>query len=264
MTNGNSSSNGNSFNLLSFLLGLAIGLWISFVVFFVMDRGDDCNCGPGGTTIITYPQADGAYVPGGDGDYFCTNNDEGRAIVIDEGRAVVADEGRAIVIDEGRSIVADEGRAIVIDEGRAVVADAGGFVPAPGSDSEQLDRDRQFEEFLCDTNDEGGAIVADRADRAVVVAMPLEYDSEQCKRVNGNAVVVVVVNGANRRIQIDEGGAIVPDEGSVIVADGQADSSNDQTLGTDVPISGTALAYCMVVTAESVPVVIRPPPGTYP
>ena len=122
-------SNGNSFSWLAFLLGLAIGLWISVVVLFLVGTDNDQCChGSGGTTIITYPAPDTAWVPSGDGDYYCTNDDEGRAIVVDEGKAIVADEGRAIVIDEGG--------AIIIDEGGAIVADDGGVVPAPGDDTD--------------------------------------------------------------------------------------------------------------------------------
>jgi hypothetical protein len=256
--------NEHSFSLLSFLLGLAIGLWIAFVVFFVFDHGDDCDCGPGGVTIVANPQSD-AYVPAGDGDYYCTNNDQGGALVIDQGSAVVADQGSAIVIDQGSAIVADQGSAIVVDQGSAIVADDGGFVPVPGDDEKQLDRDRGFEEFKCETNDQGGAIVADSAERIVVVAMPGDtsiYPKGSCKNVNGNAVVVHVVNGVDERIQIDEGGAIVADEGSAIVADEEADGAKDQTLGSDAPTSDTELAYCMVATPGSDPIVIRPPSET--
>ena len=196
-------SNEYSFDLLSFLLGLAIGLWIAFVVFFVFDHGDDCDCGPGGSMIVANPQTD-AYVPAGDGDYYCTNNDQGGALVIDQGSAVVADQGSAIVIDQGSAVVADQGSAIVVDQGSAIVADDGGFVPAPGDDQKQLGRDRLFEEFKCETNDQGGAIVADGAGRIVVVAMPNSYLSDQCKSVNGNAVVVHDVNGTDERTWIDK------------------------------------------------------------
>ena len=242
-------ANGNSFSWLAFLLGLAIGLWISFVVFFLTDHDDDESCcGSGGTNILTYPGPDEAWAPGGDGDYFCTNDDQGRAIVIDQGRAVVADQGRAIVIDNGQ---------LDIDQGSAVVADAGGFVPVPGSDPDQLGRPREFEEFKCDSNDQGGAIVADRSGRIVVVAMPasLTYPSNQCARVDGNAVVV---NAAGEIIRIDQGGAVVADQGSAIVADGLADPAKDQTLGASAPKSDSTLAYCMVATATSDPIVIRP------
>jgi hypothetical protein len=238
------------FNWLAFLLGLAIGLWIAVVALFLSPfDDDDCNTcgGPGGTTIITYPQGDGAWVPGGDGSYFCTNNDEGGAIVIDEGGAVVADEGGAIVIDEGG--------AIVIDEGGAVVIDAGGFVPAPGPSMTQLNRDRDFEEFACDTNDEGGAVVADRSGRIAARSMPNSYPSERCARVNGNAVVI---DGTGQAIDIDEGGAVVVDEGGPVVADETADSEDDEELMPGAPTSDTELAYCMVATPTSAPIVIRP------
>lgn len=241
-------SNGNSFNWLAFLLGLAIGLWISVVVLFLIDIDDHNHCcGSGGTTIITYPVGNDAWVPGGDGGYYCTNDDEGRAIVVDEGGAIVADEGGAIVVDEGG--------AIVVDEGGAIVADAGGFPPAPGPDGGQLGRDREYEEFECETNDEGGAIVADRAGRVAVTSMPNSFASEQCIRVNGNAVVV---NEEGEPIVIDEGGEIVPDEGGASDADETADGDDDQDLPDDAPKSDTDLAYCMVAEADSTPIVIRP------
>ena len=251
-------SNEYSFNSISFLLGLAIGLWIAFVVFFVFDHGDDCDCGPGGGVIIANPQTD-AYVPAGDGDYYCTNNDQGGALVIDQGGAVVADQGGAIVIDQGGAVVADQGGAIVVDQGGAIVADYGGFVPAPGDDEKQLDRDRGFQEFKCETNDQGGAIVADGAGRIVVVSMPNLYLSDQCKSVNGNAVVVHDVNGADERIWIDAGGGVVPDEGSDISAGIENEPDSDQPLGSDAPKSESVLAYCMVAEAGSAPIVIRPP-----
>ncbi len=254
-------SNEYSFNSISFLLGLAIGLWIAFVVFFVFDHGDDCDCGPGGVTIVANPQAD-AYVPAGNGDYYCTNNDQGGALVIDQGSAVVADQGSAIVIDQGSAIVADQGSAIVVDQGSAIVADDGGFVPVPGDDEKQLGRDRGFEEFKCETNDQGGAIVADSAERIVVVAMPDDtsiYPNGSCKNVNGNAVVV---NALNERIWIDAGGEVVPDQGSAIVADEEAAAGSDQPLDSEAPTSGTKLAYCMVAKPGSDPVVIRPPSET--
>jgi len=240
-------SNGNSFSWLSFLLGLAIGLWIAFVVFFVFDHGDDgCGCGAGGVTIIGTTDGN-AYVPAGDSNYYCANNDEGGAIVADEGGAVVADEGGAIVMDEGGAIVADEGGAVVADEG--------GLVPAPGSGAGQLGRNRSFEEFLCDTNDEGGAVVADRSGRIVAVAMPNSYSSDRCLRVNGNAVVI---NAASQPIQVDEGGAVVADEGGAVVADASASPDADQRLGDGAPVSETDLAYCMVAEPDSAPIVIRP------
>lgn len=240
-------ANGSSFSVAAFLLGLAIGLWLAIVVLFLIDfDDDDCyTCGGGGSTIITYPLSDEVWIPGGDGGYYCTNDDEGSAIVIDEGSAVVADEGGAIVIDEGG--------AIIIDEGSAVVADNGGFVPAPGSD--QLGRDRDFEEFHCDTNDEGGAVVADRSGRIVVVGMPNEYPSERCIRVNGNAVAI---DEDDVPVHVDEGGAVIADEGGAVVADASADPGDDEELGDDAPESDTDLAYCMVATATSDPIVIRP------
>ena len=254
-------SNEYSFDLLSFLLGLAIGLWIAFVVFFVFDHGDDCDCGPGGSMIVANPQTD-AYVPAGDGDYYCTNNDQGGALVIDQGSAVVADQGSAIVIDQGSAVVADQGSAIVVDQGSAIVADDGGFVPAPGDDQKQLGRDRLFEEFKCETNDQGGAIVVDGAGRIVVVAMPNDlqnYPNPKCMNVNGNAVVVRDVNGVDERIWIDAGGEVVPDQGSAIVGDA---ADGQQVLGSDAPKSETDLAYCMVAKPTSTPIVIRPPPET--
>jgi hypothetical protein len=209
---------------------------------------DDCNtCGPGGTTIVMHPQDDSVWVPGGDGGYHCTNNDEGGAIVIDEGGAVVADEGSAIVIDEGGAVVADEGGA--------VVADNGGFPPAPGPGENQLDRDREFEEFACDTNDEGGAVVADRSGRIAVRSMPNSYASDRCIRVNGNAVVI---DDMGQAVEIDEGGAVVADEGGAVVADASADAGDDEELMMDAPTSDTDLAYCMVATPTSAPIVIRP------
>lgn len=238
-------SNGNTFSWLSFLLGLAIGLWIAFVALFLIDHGSDCDCGPGGTTVITYTGEDEAWIPGGDGAYFCTNNDEGGAIVIDEGGAVVVDEGAAIVVDEGG--------AIVIDEGSAIVVDSGGFAPAP--DSTQMGRERDFEEFRCATNDEGGAIVVDRAGRVAVVSMPNDFESEQCGRINGNASVL---DEGNPVLIDDEGTAIVVDEGGAIVVDEAADAGDDVELPDDSQQSDTELAYCMVAEEDSDPIVIRP------
>ena len=241
-------ANGNSFNWLSFLLGLAIGLWISVVILFLIDDDshDQC-CGAGGTTIITIPTENDAWVPGGDGDYYCTNDDQGGAIVIDQGGAIVQDQGGAIVIDQGGAIVQDQGGAIVQDNG--------GFAPAPGPDGDQLSRDRDYEEFRCKINDQGGAIVQDRAGRDAVVSMPNSFASEQCVRVNGNAVVV---NETGERVEIDEGGAIVVDQGGAIVSDESADAGDDQALGASAPHSDTDLAYCMVAEANSTPIVIRP------
>ena len=110
-------SNGNTFSWLSFLLGLAIGLWISLVVLFLSGRPTECDCVGGSSTIITAPGGDAAWIPGGDAAYYCTNNDEGRAVVVDEGRAVVVDEGRAVVVDGSGNVTVDEGRAVVVDKG---------------------------------------------------------------------------------------------------------------------------------------------------
>ena len=241
-----SNGNGNCFSWLSFLLGLAIGLWISVVALFLMDLDNDCDCGPSGTTIITHPVADEAWIPAGDGAYFCTNDDQGSAIVVDQGSAIVVDQGSAIVVDQGG--------AIVVDQGSAIVVDAGGHVPAPDSSLAQLGADRDFEEFACETNDQGGAIVVDRAGRIVIVSMPDSFDSEQCGRVNGNATVI---NLEDRRIEVDQGGAIVVDMvGGTIDLDETA-STPDQDLPDDSPISNTDLAYCVVATETSVPVVVR-------
>lgn len=247
-------SNGTSFSWLAFLLGLAIGLWISFVVFFLIGDDDKC-CTSGATQIITQPTPGDPYAPGGDGDYFCTNDDQGRAIVIDQGRAVVADQGRAIVIDQGRAVVADQGRA--------VVADSGGFVPVPKS--AQLGEPREFEEFKCDSNDQGGAIVADRSDRIVVVAMPNTYSSEQCHVVDGDAVVVDSLNATAKIVHIKSDGQIHIVPNSSIDSDGNAVSSGDQPLPAE-PRSETDLAYCMVpkpgtALNPAVPIVIRPVPA---
>ncbi|MGI9237834.1 MAG: hypothetical protein ACR2QZ_10585 [Woeseiaceae bacterium] len=241
-----SGENGNCFSWLSFLLGLAIGLWISVVALFLMDLGNDCDCGTPGTTIITHPVADEAWIPAGDGAYFCTNDDQGRAIVVDQGRAVV--------VDQGRSIVVDQGGAIVVDQGGAIVIDAGGHVPAPDSSSEQLGRDRDFEEYACETNDQGGAIVVDRAGRIVVVSMPESFDSDRCGRLNGSATVI---NDEDKRIEVDQGGAIVVDASGTIDLDESADAGNDQELPDDSPLSTTELAYCIVATEASEPVVVR-------
>ncbi len=239
-------SNGGSFNWLAFLLGLAIGLWLSVVVLFLVDfDDDDCDCGPGGGTIIAYPEGDGAWVPGGNGEYFCTNNDEGRAIVIDHGRAIVADEGRAIVIDES-------GR-VQVDEGRAVVADAGGFVPAPGPGSNQLNRDRTFEEFECDKNADGGATVASREGSITVVSMPDNSLVEHCGRLNGNAIVV---NGAGNLVNIDSNGDAI-DTG--VLAGPFLAAVTEENLSGTAPTSTSNLDYCMVATPTSLPVLIRGP-----
>jgi hypothetical protein len=245
------SNGSSSFSVLAFLLGLAIGLWIAIVALFLVDFDDDNDCcgGGGDTTVMTFPQADTVSIPGGDGGYYCTNNDEGGAIVVDEGGAVVADEGGAVVIDEGG--------AVIIDEGNAVVADSGGFPPAPGPD--QLGRDRLHEEFACDTNDEGGAIVVDSSGRVAVTSMLNSEPSERCIRVNGNAVVI---NDMSVPVHADEGGAVVIDEGGTVVADeggaAVADAGDDASLGTGAPTSDTPLAYCMVATPTSTPIVIRP------
>ena len=239
-------SNGNTFSWLSFLLGLAIGLWISLVVLFLSGRPTECDCVGGSSTIITAPGADAAWIPGGDAAYYCTNNDEGRAVVVDEGRAVVVDEGRAVVVDGSGNVTVDEGRAVVVDKG--------GFIPAPTA--EQLERERGFEEFRCATNDEGGAIVVDRGGRIVVVSMPAEHASERCGRLNGNAIVVN--EDQNPVLTDDEGGAVVVDEGGAVVVDAGADATDDQTLPPDAQTSNTPLAYCMVAEPDAAPLVIRP------
>ena len=202
--------NGNSFSWLSFLLGLAIGLWIAIVVLFLTDQNDHSHCCVGGGPIHVppYPGYDDAWVPGGDDEYYCTNNDEGGAIVMDEGGAIVMDEGGAIVMDEG------------------------GHVPAPDSSGDQLGRDRQFEEFRCTSNDEGGAIVMDRADRRVVVAMPNDYPSARCGRRNGHATVV---NELDVPIRIDSAGDAVPDAAGAVSLDETADSADDGTLPAGAP-----------------------------
>lgn len=225
-------ANGNSFSWLSFLLGLAIGLWIAIVVLFLTDQDDHQHCCDVQTPpYYPYPDDAAAWVPGGDSEYYCTNDDEGGAIVVDEGGAIVVDEGGAIVVD------------------------AGGHAPAPDSDSDQLGRGRLFEEFRCSSNDEGGAIVVDRTGRRVAVSMPNAYPSERCGRRNGHAVVV---DGTGASIQIDEGGAIVVDEGGAIVVDESADSGDDQQIPTGAPQSDSGFAYCMVATPTSTPIVIRP------
>lgn len=239
-------ANGNSFSWLAFLLGLAIGLWISFVVFFLVDRDDDESCcGSGGTNILAFPGPDDTYAPGGDSNYLCTNDDQGRAIVIDQGRAVVADQGRAIVIDNDQ---------LEVDQGRAVVADSGSFAPVPRQFTNQLNESREFEEFRCGSNDQGGAIVADRSGRITVVAMPTSFASTQCHKVDGNAVVV---NAAGEIIHITSSGTVYTDNGSAIVSDGNAVVGNDQTLPGG-PASVTDLSYCMVAMAGNDPIVLRP------
>jgi len=239
-------SNGTSFSWLAFLLGLAIGLWISFVVFFVIDRDDDDSCcGASGTNILAFPGPDEAWAPGGDNDYLCTNDDRGRAIVVDRGRAVVADQGRAIVIDNNQ---------LEIDQGRAVVADAGSFAPVPKQGADELDTVRDFEDFQCDTNDQGAAIVADRSGRRAVVPMPQSFPSTQCHSVDGNAVVV---NASGEIIHVTGNGTVYTDEGSAIDPTETADPANDKTLPAD-PRSTTNLAYCMVPMSDSEPIVYRP------
>lgn len=240
-------SNGTSFSWLSFLLGLAIGLWISVVVLFLSDRPNDCECAGGGSTIITSPGADAAWIPGGDGAYYCTNNDEGRAVVVDEGRAVVVDEGRAVVVDGDGNVTVDEGSAVVVDKG--------GFIPAPTPDSSQLGRAREFEEFRCSTNDEGGAIVVDRGGRVAVVSMPAELESGRCGRLNGKAVIVD--EDGNPVLIDDEGRAVVVDEGGAVVVDEPAEEGADDSLPDDAQESVTPLAYCMVAKPDSAPIVIR-------
>ena len=239
-------SNGNSFSWLSFLLGLAIGLWIAIVALFLLGN-DDCDCGPGGTTIITYPNSNCAWVPGGDEAYFCANNDEGGAIVVDEGGAVVVDEGGAIVVDEGG--------AVVVDEGSAVVVDSGPFAPVPGN--AQLGRDRDFEELRCSTNDEGGAIVVDRLGRIVVTSMPnsADFDSDRCVRSNGDSAIR---NDLGEPVEVDEGGAVVVDEGGAVVVDAAAEAADDVMLPGGTPMSTTDLAYCTVADDTSDPIVSRP------
>jgi hypothetical protein len=73
--------------------------------------------------------------------------------------------------------------------------------------------------------------------------------------VNGNAVVV---NESGQSIDIDEGGAVVADEGGAVVADETADPDDDDELPAGAPTSDTDLAYCMVATPTSSPIVIRP------
>lgn len=247
-------SNGNTFNWLSFLLGLAIGLWISVVGLFLMDRGNDCDCGPPGTTVNTYQSQNYAWIPGGDGAYYCANNDEGGAIVLDE--------GGAIVVDEGGSIIVDEHGVISVDEGSAIVVDNGGFLPAPNSSAEQLDNEegRGFEVFRCATNDEGGAIIVDSAGRIVVVSMSADDDPDRCVRDNTDARVR---NDAGQPVQIDEGGAVVVDEGGSVVVDA-ADAEgtlSTSSLPDGDPHSNSPLVYCMVAKADSEPIVIGPTLG---
>lgn len=238
-------SNGESFSWLSFLLGLAIGLWISVVVLFLTDWGADDHdhcCVPGGPSDGPGQSDDGnAYVPGGSDEYYCTNDDEGGAIVVDEGGAIVVDEGGAIVVDEGG----------------AIVVDARGRVPAPGSGSSQLNRDRMFEEFRCDTNDEGGAIVVDRGGRRVVVAMPNTFATAQCGSLNGNAVVV---GGDGTSILIDGRGAEV--DTRIAIEPPVKAEEPDGELPEGAPESEPKLSYCMVATPDSDPIVIRPRLGT--
>ena len=246
MSGGSGSDNGSCFSWLSFLLGLAIGLWISVVALFLMDWGKDCDCGPAGTTIVTHPVADNAWIPAGDGAYFCTNDDQGGAIVVDQGTAIVVDQGTAIVVDQGGAIVVDQGTAIVVDKG--------GHVPAPDDSSKQLGRDRDFEEFACETNDQGGAIVVDRTGRIAVVSMPESYASDRCGRLNGRATVI---DDTGKRVEVDQGGAIVVDASGSVSFDKSANAGEDQKLPDDSPVSETELAYCVVATESSDPVVIR-------
>lgn len=140
----------------------------------------------------------------------------------------------------------DEGGAIVVDQGSAIVVDAGGHVPAPGS--------RGFEEFACETNDQGGAIVVDRAGRIAVVSMPDDYDSDRCGRLNGNATVI---NDEDKRILVDQGGSVVVDASGTIEFDETADPGDDEELPDDSPLSTKDLAYCVVATETSDPIVVR-------
>jgi hypothetical protein len=74
--------------------------------------------------------------------------------------------------------------------------------------------------------------------------------------VNGNAVVI---DGTAHAIEIDEGGAVVADTGSPVMLDVPANPMNDQTWAMGAPASTTDLAYCMVATPTSAPIVIRHP-----
>ena len=66
-----------------------------------------------------------------------------------------------------------------------------------------------------------------------------------------------MIDSSSFRIQVDQGGAIVVDSIGTIDLDESADAGEDQDLPDDSPTSGTELAYCVVATETSDPVVVR-------
>jgi hypothetical protein len=233
------------FNWTSFLLGLAIGLWIALVVLLLKPAEQKpievtVTSAQAGAGTQVYLRQGRPWIPGGSEVYRCTNNDHGAPIVEDHGGAIVDDPGAPIVDDPGAPIVDDPGAPIVDDPGAPIVDDYASanvpenaaHVPAPTSDL--LGGDRGFREFYCATNRYGGAVVKSKTGRVVAVAIPGdEYD---CTSVDGNATVT---DRDGFVIQLDHGGAIVDDTGDVM---GMADDIS---------------SFCMVARKDSDAVVVN-------
>jgi hypothetical protein len=197
----------------SFILGLAIGLWIAVVALFLKWA----NPQPVEVTVSGLPtqagsgvssRATGLWLPSGDGEYFCTNNDHGGAIVEDHGGGIVDDHGAPIVDDRGAPIVDDHGAPIVEDNGGGEIGANAAHVAVPGPDATELGESRGFREFRCALNDHNGPVVLHTSGRVVAVAMP-DDSAYECNAVNGDATVTK--NGIP--VEVDHGGAIVDDAG---------------------------------------------------
>lgn len=149
------------------LIGLAIGLWIGFVVMLLRleleeQDGGQCGCASccGGPVILP---VDRPWVPAGDEVYYCSSNDQGRAFVADQGGAFVDDQGGAFVDD-------------------------GPHAPAPTPDH-LSGNDRSYHHYVCSVDDQGRAFVEDWTGRRTTVYMP-DVENHTCTKVNGNATVI--------------------------------------------------------------------------
>ena len=232
----------------SFLIGLAIGLWIALVALFLRPIHEQQ---PISLTVNGMAQTQGAglhakvlWIPSGNDLYRCTNNDQGGALVEDQGGGVVEDHGAAIVDDHGAAIVDDHGAAIVEDNGGGNAVENAAHVPAPSS--AQQSPERGYRELRCNLNKYGGPVVKHDYGRVVAVGMPLGGDYV-CLSESGNATVR---RADGVRIDIGADGTINVDSGDI-----NTDTSESVSLPGSEP-GGSDLVYCMVAGSDSGPVIV--------
>jgi len=234
-------------NWTSFLIGLAIGLWIAVVALLLMPSEDDQPyIVVSGSTPATQSAGKSLWIPSGDGVYRCTNNDHGGGIVEDHGGGVVEDHGGGTVEDHGGGVVEDHGGGNV--------EDGSAHVPAPPDG-------RGYQQFWCDLNQIGGPVVKHRDGRVVTVAMPIEGGFTCERDPSGNAIVV---NSEGELVEIDHGGGTVEDHGGGTVEDSGLgsttadDTANDLLTEEEDPsqLTGTDRVYCMVLERTSDPLIV--------